>query len=182
MTVPGRGFPVKSPWGRKGLGTKNLKKKNQCSWSKVSKERRTQGMTVETLWAVMPNWDFILRTTRNFQQRNGMTQVILYGDHCRLCQKRLEKWSLLQSSMPETAIPWTKTWQPNFSAVDRFRYISEVEPTKVTGGLHMGMMARKESEMMPITWASSPFIRRVFFRRYNDRPMQESGLWAMVCL
>lgn len=67
-----------------------------------------------------------------------------------LCPKRLEKWSLLQLSMPEMTIPWTKMSQPNFSAVDRFRYISEVEPTIVTGGLHTGMMAKKESEMLLI--------------------------------
>lgn len=41
--------------------------------------------------------------------------------------------------MPETAIPWTKTWQPNFSAVDKFRYISEVEPTEVTAGGERGL-------------------------------------------
>lgn len=80
-----------------------------------------------------------------------MTQVILYGDHCRLCVKKDLKSEASCSRLCQTAIPWTKTWQPNFSAVDRFRYISEVEPTKVTGGLRMGMMARKESEMMPIT-------------------------------
>lgn len=37
-------------------------------------------------------------------------------------------------------------WRPNFSVVDRFRRIS----TKVTDRLHMGVTARKESEMILI--------------------------------
>jgi len=44
----------------------------------------THSRTGETLWAMMPNQDFILGTTGNFQRKKGITQFTLYDDHCCL--------------------------------------------------------------------------------------------------
>lgn len=84
------------------------------------------------------------------EERSSITQFTLYDDHCRLCEEKDLKTSLLQWSKQERMIPSTRMQQLNRKGVDRLRSILDVEPIKVTDGLYIRVSARKESERILI--------------------------------